>query len=405
MTQIPLGIGAYSRPYGKLPEIRMENRFFEKNPVGAEQVALLSRPGTALFLEVGEGPIRKLYSQEGVFGGDLFIVSGDALFRYDGIVVTEITGIVQGGGFPVMTSVAIPGWEALFVSDGVTLQYYEGESRATATLTATAVADADEVTIDGVVYRFTAGDVDDGTPAGSGAEPWRVKLGGTLYASCMNLYAAISNTGTPGVAYSTVLVEHPSVMPRGLLETAFDVVARVGGVAGNTIAVSETGAGTSWSAATLEGGGGHALHESTVPDDIGIVDLATLASYVICAEAASRRFFWIRPGEVNIDALDFSSAEAEPDEIVNLLVAGDQLWIFGQSSTESWYASGNADQPFLRSQGRAFSQGVISGTVARIQDTIVVVGQDRVVYRIAGGPERISHHGIEELLRRWQAEV
>lgn len=405
MTQIPLGIGAYSRPYGKMPEIRMENRFFERNPVGAEGVALLSRPGTKLFAEVGAGPIRKMHYQAGVFGGDLFIVSGETLFRHDGVAATEITGLVQGGGYPVMTSVAIPGWEALFISDGVTLQYYEGESRAVATLTATAIVADDEVTIDGVVYRFTSGDVDAGAPAGTGANPWLVKLGGTLAASITNLFNAVGNTGTPGTAYSTALVEHATVTARSRTSDAFEVVARAGGVGGNAIAVSETGADTAWSSATLEGGGGHALHASSVPDDVGIVDLATLASYVICAEAASRRFFWLRPGEVNIDPLDFSSAEAEPDQIVNLLVAGDQLWIFGQSSTESWYASGNADQPFLRSQGRAFSQGVIPGTVARVQDTIIVVGQDRVAYRIAGAPERISHHGIEELLRRWQSEV
>lgn len=403
MTQIPLGIGAYSRPYGKMPEIRCENRFFERNPVGAEQVALLSRPGTKLFLEVGDGPIRKMYAQAGVFGEDLFLVSGDALFRYDGAVTTPITGLVQGGGFPVMTSVAIPGWEALFVSDGVALQYYEGESRATATLTATAAAADDTVTIDGVVYKMTTGDVDAGTPEGTALNPWLVKLGGTLAASVANLSAAVGNTGTPGVAYSTALTENPAVSTRSLSSTAFDVVARAAGVGGNTIAVSETGAGLSWSAATLEGGGGHVLKPCGVPDDAGIVALATLSSYVICAEAASRRFFWLKPGEVNIDPLDFSSAESEPDEIVDLVVAGDQLWIFGQSSTESWYASGNADQPFLRSQGRAFSQGVIPGTVARVQDTILVVGQDRVAYRIAGAPERISHHGIEELLRRWQA--
>lgn len=404
MTQIPLGVGAYSRPYGKLPEIRMENRFFEQNPLGAEKTALLSRPGTKLFLEVGTGPIRKMHSQAGVFGGDLFIVSGTALFRTDGTTTTPITGLVQGVGYPVMTSVAIPGWEALFVSDGAALQYYEGESLAAATFTASALAANDVVSIGDVAYRFTSGSVDDGTPDGTLALPWLVKLGGTLALSLSNLFAAIGNTGTPGVTYTTALVEHPSARPRGLLGTGFDVVALAGGTAGNDISLGETGAGTAWSSPTLEGGGGHVLKTSSVPDDAGIVDLVTLASYVLCAEANSRRFFWIKPGEVNIDPLDFSSAESEPDEIVNLLVVGDQLWIFGQSSTEAWYASGNADQPFLPAQGRAFSQGVIPGTVARVQDAILVVGQDRVAYRIAGGPERISHHGIEELLRRWQME-
>lgn len=274
MALIPLGIGAYSRPYGKLPEIRMENRFFEQNPTSAENVALLSRPGTKLLLEVGEGPIRTLYTQPGVFGGDLFIVSGNELYRYNGVdAPLLIAGAVMGNGYPVMTSMSVPAFEAIFITDGETLQYYTG----------------------------------------------------------------------------------------------------VGG-----------------------------LNLSIVPADVVFSDLATLASYVICAQANSHKFYWIAPGETDVDALAFSSAESEPDEIVGIMAAGDQLWIFGQSSTESWYPTGDTDQPFLRSQGRAFSQGILPHTLARVQDAIVVVGQDRVAYRIAGGPERISHHGIEEMLRRWQ---
>jgi hypothetical protein len=278
MPNIPLGVGAYSRPFGKLPEIRMENRFFEKNPVGEEQVALLSRPGTSLFLSVGDGPIRALYTQPGVFEGDLFIVSGNELYRYNGTdEPTLIDGEIAGEGYPVMTSVAIPGWEALFITDGATLQHYTGPDEDT-----------------------------------------------------------------------------------------------------------------------------HELGPCSVPDGAPISDLATLASYVICAEGESRKFYWIQPGEVDIDPLDFSSAESEPDQIVSILTVGDQLWIFGQSSTEAWYASGDGDQPFLRTQGRAFSQGIIPGTVARVQESIMVIGQDMVAYRIAGSPERISHHGIEEMIRFWQ---
>lgn len=273
MTLIPLGVGAYSRPYGKLPEIRMENRFFEQSPTTAEGVALLSRPGTKLLLEVGMGPIRALYTQPGVFGGDLFIVSGSALYRYNGVdEPLLIPGVVAGNGYPVLTSVAIPGFEAIFITDGETLQYYTG----------------------------------------------------------------------------------------------------VGG-----------------------------LNPSTVPEGVVFSDLATLASYVIGSQANSHKFYWIRPGETDVDPLSFSSAEAEPDAIVGIMAVGDHLWIFGQSSTESWYATGDADQPFLRSQGRSFSQGILPHTLARVQDAIVAVGQDRVAYRIAGGPERISHHGIEEMLRRW----
>lgn len=407
MAQVPLGVGAYSRPYGRLPEIRCENRFFEQNPIGAEKVSLLSRPGSKLFLDIGDGPIRTLFSQPGVFSEDLFIVSGEELYRYDGEnAPTLIDGVVGGlPGFPVMTSLAIPEWEAVFVTDGLTLQYYEGEGRATGHFSATGIVDGDIVQIDTTYYEFTDDDVNAGSQNGSNSNPWLVKVGATLRDSVLNLFNAINTLGVAGVNYGTQVEIHPSVRAFELEDDSFNVRANDGGTGGNSIATVATGADMTWGAATLEGGGGHELKLIPTPDNISFVDLTSLASHVIAVEKDSRRFFWIRPGEVVVDALDFSSAESEPDHILNIAAVGDHLWLFGQSSTEAWYASGDADQPFLRSQGRAFSQGIIPGTFAQINDVIFVVGRDRVVYRIAGGPERISHHGIEERIRLWQESL
>jgi hypothetical protein len=405
--QIPLGIGAYSRSYGRLPEIRMENRFFEENPVGAEKVALLSRPGSRLFLEVGDGPIRTLFTQPGVLGGDLFIVSGGKLYRYDGTAVTPIDGDVPGPGYPVMAGLAIPGWDAVFITDGATLQYYEGASRSTGTLSVTVggIVDADVVRIGDVYYAWASGDVDDGSPDGTSLAPWLVKLGASDADSLSNLFNAINHEGLPGIHYSTDAEAHPTVSAFGLGAGELSVRANAGGAEWNAVVTSTTSAAVAWGAATLQDGGGHELKPCEVPDDILISDIATLASHVICVESESRRFFWIRPGEVNIDALDYSSMESEPDFILNVVTVGDQFWLFGQASTESWYASGDGEQPFLRTQGRAFSQGIIPGSLARVQESIVAVGQDMVVYRIAGAPQRISNHGIEEKIRLWQESL
>jgi hypothetical protein len=171
------------------------------------------------------------------------------------------------------------------------------------------------------------------------------------------------------------------------------------------VTVAKASHALSWSAASLSGGGEHKLQPCSVPDNARILGLASLASHVICVESRSRRFFWLRPGEVDIDPLDFSSAESEPDEIVDVVSVGDQFWLFGQSSSEVWYASGQSDQPFMRAQGRAFSQGIVPGTAALVQDAVMVVGQDKVAYSIAGAPNRVSHHGIEEKLRAWLDEV
>lgn len=383
----------------------MENRFFEENPVGAEKVALLSRPGTKLFLEVGDGPIRTLFSQPGVFNGDLFIVSGESLYRYDGTTTTPITGDVLGDGYPVMTAVAIPNWDAVFITDGITLQYYEGEGHSAGTLSLTgSIVDGDVVRIDDTYYEFTDASVDAGAPAGTSGSPWLVALGANNEESLRNLFDAINLSGLAGQGYSADTEAHPSVRAYGFVEDAFSVRALTGGAGEDSIVTTTTSSGLSWGSGTLTGGGGHALKPCSVPDNVGISDLATLASFVIAVQGSSRKFFWIHPGEVDIDPLDFSSMEAEPDFIVNVVTVGDQFWLFGQSSTESWYASGDGEQPFLRTQGRAFSQGIIPGTLAKLQESIMVVGQDRVAYLIAGSPTRISHHGIEEKLRLWQEQ-
>ncbi len=137
-------------------------------------------------------------------------------------------------------------------------------------------------------------------------------------------------------------------------------------------------------------------------DDIGIVSLTTLASFVIAVQAQSQRFYWLQPGAVIVDALDFAEAESEPDQIIEVERVGDQFYAVGQSSTEVWYANASADplaSNFLRQQGLAFSQGALEGTVVPIRTQLIVVGEDGVVYQIAGGPKRISNNGIEERIR------
>ena len=136
MTSVPLGINAYNRTFGQEPEIEVVNRFFEENPTNlVEKSALLSRPGTTFFLSVGEAPIRRLEHQLGAFNDDLFIVANNSLFRFDSTTVTPISGVIEGSGIPGMTIVAGPGFDHLFVSDGVSLQYYDGIAAASGILT------------------------------------------------------------------------------------------------------------------------------------------------------------------------------------------------------------------------------------------------------------------------------
>lgn len=404
MTKVPLGQGAYDRQYADEPEIQLLNRFFETNPTNlVSRGTLLSRPGSTFFIGAGVGPIRHMTHQPGAFGGDLFFVSGETLYRYDGISAPyAITGIISLLGNPDTTFTAGPGYEHLFIADGLTLRYYDGLSAASGTLTVAAgnIVATDVVLIDTAYYEFTAASVDAGTPLGTLAFPFLIALGTDDEEALLNLKNALDlEEGLAGSDYSTATVINANVTGASSDITKLVVKARVRGVAGNLLVTTETGANISWSGGTLAGGGVHTLNGIDTPDDKGVVSLATLASFAMVVLSNSQRFYWIQPGALIIEPLDFAEAELEPDQINEAWRVGDSVYFMGQTSTEVWYATGNADAPFLRQQGLAFNQGALSGTVARSQTQLTVVAEDLIVYEIAGGPRRISNSGIEEKIR------
>lgn len=136
MVSLPLGTGTYKRTTAGEPEIALLNRYFEQNPTNRkEQASLLARTGTTKLSDFEGGLIRGNFSKAGLFNGDLFVTSGENLYRYatDG-TKTLITGVVNGSGTPSIAWQKGIGYERLFIADGLLLQYYEGGSRATGTL-------------------------------------------------------------------------------------------------------------------------------------------------------------------------------------------------------------------------------------------------------------------------------
>lgn len=119
--------------------------------------------------------------------------------------------------------------------------------KATGTLTATAnFVNGDTVTIGTKVYTLqtTLTNVDG-----------HVKIGADLTTSLLNLMRAINNLGgTPGAAYADSNEAHTSVAATASNATTLSLRALTGGVAGNSIATTETCANASFGAATLLGG-------------------------------------------------------------------------------------------------------------------------------------------------------
>jgi hypothetical protein len=106
----------------------------------------------------------------------------------------------------------------------------------------------------------------------------------------------------------------------------------------------------------------------------------------------------------NLDALDFSSADTQPDTIVTHRVFKREAYFFGLRSVEVWINSGAADFPLSRYNSTPIQVGTVgSRAVCVASDTLIFVGQtDRghgYVYGMQGyQPVRISTQAVEERL-------
>jgi hypothetical protein len=134
------------------------------------------------------------------------------------------------------------------------------------------------------------------------------------------------------------------------------------------------------------------------------VDIEVLSSRGVLL-TRSGRYYWTDVSDLKvIDGLSFATAETAADGGVALAKRGQQLALFGQETTEWLYPTGDTDAPFQSTQSATFDRGCACiGSVARLDNTIVWVGEDRIVYRASDVPARISTHGIEQRLRECTA--
>ncbi len=412
MVNIPVGRSTFKRDVARSASIALLNRFFEQNPVlnaSEDMPALIARPTMKKWQEVGSGPVRFTFDEPGTFNDDTFVVSDSGLYRVssqDG-TPTYIGDIGGGGGAVSMAAVGNIGEtpERLFIANGGVLWVYAADGQARGTLEAVgAIANGDVVVIDGVYYRFTNASVDAGTPAGTNANPWLVSLSISVAAALTNLYNAINGSGVAGTAYSTALSPNVNVQAYAVGPAVVFVSARDAGIAGNAIAVSETGANLSWSTgATLIDGGTPLLRQVTTPNDVGAVSIDVLNSYVLVVPVQGRgangQFWWLEPGETVIDPLNYATAERSPDAINQVRVFSDRFWLCGQKTTEPWITTGNLDAPMQRFTGILYDRGAWEGTAVKVKDSLILADEDGAVFQISGGLKRISRPDIEEKIR------
>lgn len=123
--------------------------------------------------------------------------------------------------------------------------------------------------------------------------------------------------------------------------------------------------------------------------------IACLDGYFIFPGYGDKWFISALNDGSQIDALDFASAESNPDRIVRCETRETELVLFGERTIEWWKNTGAEDFPF----GRVTSKEVgclSAGSVCKIDETLAWIAHDGTVRLMDGySARRISTHAIE----------
>ena len=137
----------------------------------------------------------------------------------------------------------------------------------------------------------------------------------------------------------------------------------------------------------------------------GSNDVYEMDGYFIFVDPDTDQFYISAIDDgTSLDALDFSSADSAPDNIVTHRVMHRQLWLFGDLSTEIWIDSGELAFPFARYNSYTMDVGCVGKRAAiNAADTLFWVGKtDRgtgIVYMAQGNqPSRVSTMAVEQAL-------
>lgn len=145
----------------------------------------------------------------------------------------------------------------------------------------------------------------------------------------------------------------------------------------------------------------------TSPGWRGSYTVGFIDGYMIFVAPGTDQFYISALDDASkLDALDFTSADAQPDNIVTTLVLHRELILLGANTTEIWGNSGGAMFPFARYNSVQIDIGCVGRAAAIVAtESIFWIGQTRngsgIVYRMAGhAAQRVSTRAMEELLAK-----
>lgn len=215
--------------------------------------------------------------------------------------------------------------------------------------------------------------------AGSGPIRAAVKMGGNLYVVSGTEVYQVTTAGT------ATLLSGPAVPGTGPLSMAAGVSQAMiaGGATGSYVVTASS------------------VAQITDPDFLNAKGVIFQDTYMITAVDDSTGDFQVSSGgnATLWDASDAAAAEARPDTLVTVFENQSELYLMGAETIEVWDNAGSGSPPYQRiSTAPIIERGLIAAfSPARIDNSLVWLGDDLVVYRLDGySPRRISTHYIEE---------
>lgn len=159
--------------------------------------------------------------------------------------------------------------------------------------------------------------------------------------------------------------------------------------------------------ASLWGYDGTNLTAIPFPDDLSVLKVIVAGSRAVCIAADTGKFYWSDPLEGDIDAIDFATAENQPDRLLDMLFVDGVLHLFGAETTELWPLGTDADSPFQPIQARVIERGIratgaavaIGSTFAWVTDKNEVCLQDE--NNVISNPGLQKKIDASESVRLW----
>lgn len=417
MAEHQLAFQTYESRANQYSQQSLINLFWEKGQPGTKSEGItFRRPGLKAFATVGAGPIRGMHTMNGV----PFVVSGPRVFTVDSAGAPTDLGEVGGTGLVDMND---NGFQVAIVSgqNGYIAVPFE---ELTTTLSIEALIGAVIIT---VVDRtdFAMLDI------------IKITLDDTsVFETTIEALEGDTTLSAPSVAPDTT----PTVANEAGMTAGDDIFITLddNSIFSTTIASlgpltlddPTTGDAASGNLVTFGNSGTVKIADAIAGDNAAIgndvvVNTPTLRQitdenfrpvssvtfqdgFFIWSEFDTQVMFSspLLDGIGPYDPLNFASAEYDSDKIVRVFSDHDDLFAFGENTTEPWVAGGTAF-PFVPNAGTVMEVGLAArNSVSKIDNSLMFFGNagDRdglSVWRIMGySAQRVSTHALEAV---WEA--